>query len=83
MTNMTFQLQPNVFFRHRVLGFYGAVICGTNRRTPFGCARVAQRPFRSFAATEIQERSSPAKWSDATSEAESNLGENQSTFGKC
>jgi hypothetical protein len=24
VTNMTFQLQPNVFFRHRILGFYGA-----------------------------------------------------------
>jgi hypothetical protein len=24
VTNMTFQIQPNVFFRHHVLGFYGA-----------------------------------------------------------
>jgi hypothetical protein len=24
VTNMTFQLQPNILFRHRVLGFYGA-----------------------------------------------------------
>jgi hypothetical protein len=24
VTNVTFQVQPNVFFRHRVLGFYGA-----------------------------------------------------------
>ena len=24
VTNMTFQLQPNVFFRHRILGFYAA-----------------------------------------------------------
>ena len=50
VTNMTFQLQPNVFFRHRVLGFYGAGdLSGTNRRTPFGCSGVAQCPFRSIA----------------------------------
>jgi hypothetical protein len=24
VTNMTFQIQPNVFLRHRLLGFYGA-----------------------------------------------------------
>jgi hypothetical protein len=24
VTNMTFQVRPNVFFRHRILGFYGA-----------------------------------------------------------
>jgi len=24
VTNMTFQVQPNIFFRHRVLGLYGA-----------------------------------------------------------